>query len=326
MSGIDFNDAKIDEFRMYGGANGNKIGIIYQGDTYMLKYPAKAKLNPDLSYANSGVSEYVSCHIFETLGLNVQDTLLGERGGKIVVACKDFTDKGLELRDFAHLKNTIIDSEQNGYGTELDDILTTIHEQRLINPERLEDHFWQMFVADALLGNFDRHNGNWGFLIDRRGAETAADIAPIFDCGSCLYPQISENDMLAIMMNRDEINKRIYAYPTSAIKHDDVKIKYAMFLMSTDNEACIRALKTIGSCIDMAKINAIIDATPYISDTHKEFLSTMVRERKEHIIDKAIDRFIEPDKAPQKMTDDIEHTKKKISVHKQLADGTATAE
>lgn len=27
-------------------------------------------------------------------------------------------------------------------------------------------YFWDMFVVDALLGNFDRHNGNWGFLYD----------------------------------------------------------------------------------------------------------------------------------------------------------------
>ena len=24
--------------------------------------------------------------------------------------------------------------------------------------------FWQLFIVDALLGNFDRHGANWGFL------------------------------------------------------------------------------------------------------------------------------------------------------------------
>ena len=41
----------------------------------------------------------------------------------IVVACKDFTSSGIVLQDFASLKNTIIDSEHNGYGTDLSDIL-----------------------------------------------------------------------------------------------------------------------------------------------------------------------------------------------------------
>ena len=24
--------------------------------------------------------------------------------------------------------------------------------------------FWDIYVVDALIGNFDRHGGNWGFL------------------------------------------------------------------------------------------------------------------------------------------------------------------
>ncbi len=36
---------------------------------------------------------------------------------KIVVACKDFTADGKKLMEFAHLKNTCVDSEQSGYGT-----------------------------------------------------------------------------------------------------------------------------------------------------------------------------------------------------------------
>lgn len=48
---------------------------------------------------------------------------------KIVVACGDFTEPGVTLQDFASLKNQIIDSERNGYGTELSDILHTFEEQ-----------------------------------------------------------------------------------------------------------------------------------------------------------------------------------------------------
>ena len=43
-----------------------------------------------LSYTNSCISEYVSCKILKTLGLNSQDTMLGKYNNKIVVACKDF--------------------------------------------------------------------------------------------------------------------------------------------------------------------------------------------------------------------------------------------
>ena len=62
------------------------------------------------------------------LGFRVQDTLLGNytdsRGkSKLVVACRDFTEGGKRLIEFAQLKNTCIDSEQNGYGKELSSIL-----------------------------------------------------------------------------------------------------------------------------------------------------------------------------------------------------------
>jgi hypothetical protein len=218
----------------------------------------------------------------------VQETLLGTYRDKVVVACKDLAVGGFELKEFAHLKNTIIDSSQDGYGTELSDILMTISEQQIISPVKLEEHFWNMFVGDALLGNFDRHNGNWGFLLNSATGEV--NIAPIFDCGSCLYPQIQEERMESVLQNRKEIDERLYVYPTSAVKESGKKINYSLFLMMTENEGCRKALKNIGGRMDMQKIDSIIDDTPYISNIHKRFLKTMLCERKKCIIDKSLAR------------------------------------
>jgi hypothetical protein len=285
---IDFTKLKVNPLRMYGGANGNKIGILYQGETYMLKFPPKPTLKQELSYTNSCISEYVACHIFNTLAIDTQETLLGNYDGKITVACKDFETDGFVLKDFAHLKNTIIDSSQNGYGTDLSDILKTIREQQIISPVQLENFFWELFIGDALLGNFDRHNGNWGFLINSNSGEVK--IAPVYDCGSCLYPQIGENGMDHVLRNEKEIADRIFVFPTSAIQQEGKKINYFQFLMTTENEGCLKALKAVGGKIDLFKINSIIDNTPDISDTHKLFLKTMLKERKEQIIDKALER------------------------------------
>ena len=84
----------------------------------------------------------------------------------------------------------MIDSARQGYGTELPDILQTIEEQQLIEQVSLMERFWDMFIVDALIGNWDRHNGNWGFLYDARIDEMT--LAPVFDCGSCLNPQADE--------------------------------------------------------------------------------------------------------------------------------------
>ena len=147
----------------------------------MLKFPAVPTINKEMSYANGCISEYLGCHIFESVGIPVQETLLGtytKKGRqKIVVACKDFTAGGLVLQDFASLKNTIIDSAHNGYGTELQDIVTTFEEQTAIDPQKLCERFWNMFIVDALIGNWDRHNGNWGFLYN--GSTDEIVLAPV---------------------------------------------------------------------------------------------------------------------------------------------------
>ncbi|MDR0491389.1 MAG: HipA domain-containing protein [Oscillospiraceae bacterium] len=282
---IDFSSEKINRLKMYGGKNGGKICIVYCGENYMLKFPPKPTRNPNTSYTNSCISEHVACRVFETLGMEAQSTLLGRYGGKIAVACKDFEADGFLLKDFAQLKNTVIDSSQNGYGTELSDVLATIREQQIISPVKLEEFFWNMFVGDALLGNFDRHNGNWGFLINEGTSEVK--IAPIFDCGSCLYPQLEENGMRRVLGSREEIEERLFEFPNSALQQDGIKINYATFLMNTEHLGCLKAVELIGNRVDLHVIDSIVDDTPYISDTHKVFLKTMIKERKMHIIDRA---------------------------------------
>ena len=72
---IDFTNCPVNRFRAYGGANGNKINISYEGSSYMLKFPPRPSRNKEMSYTNGCISEYVACHIFEMLGFRVQDTL-----------------------------------------------------------------------------------------------------------------------------------------------------------------------------------------------------------------------------------------------------------
>ena len=277
----------------YAGANGSKICIIYNNEAYMLKFPALAFKNKNLSYANSCVSEYIGCHIFESIGILAQKTLLGTytKNGKekIVVACKDFTSSNIVLQDFASLKNTIIDTEYNGYGTELSDITQTINEQTATNPYKLKEWFWDVFIVDAFIGNWDRHNGNWGFLYNTNTDELK--IAPIYDCGSCLFPQADEKIMEDVLKNKDELKFRTYQIPLSSIKIKDTKINYYDFISSLENIDCNDALKRIQPKIDLKVINQIIDDTPYISDIQKNFYKIILKERKEKILNYSIKKL-----------------------------------
>jgi len=292
---IDFTSCEINKFRAYGGANGNKINILYNGNSYMLKFPPIPSRNKTMSYTNGCISEYIACHIFESLGFKTQETLLGTytdpRGKeKVVVACGDFTEGGKKLIEFAHLKNTCISSEQNGYGTELSSILQAIDEQTLLPPDQLKEFFWDMFIADAFLGNFDRHNGNWGILVDE--PSRTAEIAPVYDCGSCLYPQLADKDMEAILNSEDEIDRRVYVFPTSSIEENGKKISYFEFISSLKDPDCTAALKRISTRIDMMKISEIIDETPTLFPIQKEFYTVMISERKAKIVDYSMEQLM----------------------------------
>lgn len=286
MTAIDFTDLP-KRNKAYAGANGNKISIIYKDEQYMLKFPLIPKKNKDMSYSNGCFSEYLGCQIYESIGIPVQKTLLGTfrvRGKeKIVVACRDFTSPGIVLQDFASLKNQMINSERNGYGTELSDILYTFLEQTAVDETALSQRFWDMFIVDTLIGNWDRHNGNWGFLYNTMTDEM--ELAPVYDCGSSLYPQADDKIMTSVLANEKERDFRIFEIPTSAVMINGKKIKYFDFISSLQNEDCNLALKRIVPQIDMAKIEGIIDGTPFLSDLQRQFYITMLAARKERILD-----------------------------------------
>jgi len=185
--------------------------------------------------------------------------------------------------------NTCIDSSESGYGTELSTILNAIQEQDLVSTEEMKTRFWDMFIVDAFLGNFDRHNGNWGILINEEKEE--AKLAPVYDCGSCLYPKTNEGQIERILSDPAEIQNRIYVFPTSAIKIQNKKINYFDFISSLQDTDWNAALRRIVPNIDMGKINQIIEKTPYISSLQKQFYKTMLAERKTRILDYSLEKM-----------------------------------
>lgn len=296
---IDFTNCPIILGKAYNGANGKKIAIEYNNNQYMVKFPSSGNNKPtELSYTNSCFSEHIASSIFNIIGLTAQKTILGtyKIGDKIkvVCACKDFTEDGRRFFDFCSLKNTILDSDSGGNGTELEDVLDTIEKQKYMSPTVLTEFFWDMFVVDALLGNFDRHNGNWGFLFDDISKETA--IAPVFDCGSCLLPQADEKVVEQVLTDKDALNARVYQFPTSAIKQRGKKINYYDFLMSAEYLDCNNAVKRIFPKVNMEKIFEFIDEVPYITDVQKKFYKCYISARYDLILRPAYELVISEEK------------------------------
>lgn len=287
---IDFTNCTLDNLRAYDGANGSKICVFYNNERYMIKFPALAKDNKDMHYSNGCLNEHIASSIFSSLGIETQETKLGVYRNKSVVACKDFCEPGERILNFGMIKNRCIDSDKSGFGTELQSVLDAIDMQQVYDPLKMKDHFWKMFAADALLGNFDRHNGNWGIVVNE--INNHVRIAPVYDNGSCLYPQLTDKQMENILNDRNELDRRLYVFPNSALKLNDKKINYLDFLSNTKDPNCIEALRYVQRHYDQKKVDKILNETP-MSDIKRNFYHTMITARKEHIIDKAMEQHLD---------------------------------
>ena len=218
MKLIDFDDCELSvKNGLYGGIGGFKEGVIYDNEEWIIKYPKSTRdLNRkiDISYTSSPVSEYIGSQIYKILGFQVHETLLGVRNGKIVVACKDFTDETtrlLETRTIKNVYNKDIEAELNHKSLSnssehiiiLDELM--IHMEmnpifnRLDNPKK---HFYRMMVVDAYIKNNDRNNGNWGALLDLK--TKSYRFAPVYDNGASFSPKLSDSRIKNIL--KDEKN------------------------------------------------------------------------------------------------------------------------
>ena len=67
----DFTNCKRLLGNAYAGANGKKIGIEYNGEQYMLKFPPSGQVKrTELSYTNSCLSEHIASK--KVLGIDNQ--------------------------------------------------------------------------------------------------------------------------------------------------------------------------------------------------------------------------------------------------------------
>lgn len=303
---IDFSSCE-NGYRDYGGSD-NKRSIEYNGEKYMIKMPEfKEQKTNDLqtSHVNNVLSEYIGSHIINTTGLSVHDTFLGNYNGQLVVACKDFTGNGYRLQEFSWLLRTMYDKSQIGRIPTYKQLNEVIEKHPLLTGirEKAFNRYWDTFVVDALIGNFDRHKGNWGYLVNEFLKNV--DLAPIYDCGSCLYPGLSEDSMKMILDDQNEIQKRIYEFPKAALNKNDSKNKenkfgYYEMLSSDFDKNCTRSLKRMYPKIDMNKINEVITNIDFLSDQRVEFYLTMLKYRKELILDKAINLLYQKEAYPVK--------------------------
>ena len=275
---IDFTNA-IEELNNYKGSDKKKT-LIYNGKKYLVKFPNPVPEEKKISFKNNAFSEYVGSNIFKICGFKTQNVILGKyiykEKEKIVCACEDFTDEEHVLYEFESL--ALSTNPDKKIDTELSDIMEVIEESQTIDSKETKKKFWDMFVIDSLIGNTDRHNGNWGFLLNKETRK--AEFSPIYDCGSCLNPML-EDEELEKMSETELKNLAINCY--SCIKENGKKINYMSFIKEMKNQECNNAIKRVFVNIHIDEIKMFIDNIEYMSSIRKAFYKKILEIRYENI-------------------------------------------
>lgn len=193
-----------------------KFFIKVNGENYLVKDSSFNTRRKQKSLAP--YCEYVGSNFIRLAGLlECQKCYLGEYideevGNRPVVICKDlFGEKTFRSFKDQHQSSAGTDLSNKSYTYQ--EVLYVLEKKSLRNNARMKDFkskFWYMYLFDAILGNRDRHAGNWGFVY----SGGTIKIAPIFDNGASLFPDVD----LTNWKNYDFIKERVFIRPGSQLK------------------------------------------------------------------------------------------------------------
>lgn len=280
---LDLNKYK--NLKMYDGTT-KKYGITYKGKDYIVKYP---KNNMDTSH----ISEYVASHFINNLGYKAHNTLLKDTANGLCVLVEDFINT-------LGLLHTYADTQQSSEGTDIstksytyEDIQYMIKMHTKI-PDYLKQQaiyqFWVMFFLDAILGNRDRHRGNWGYIV---GKGSKYYVAPLFDNGGSLFPNVLTRISQYSRDSKNFIKERSEKFPACLIcekTNEGIKRTNYYFYINErnlkNNRIMLHVYKEFRS-IGVDKIKSAITSAvdnSLIPDTLKSFYVDVVISRYNHII------------------------------------------
>lgn len=282
---IDCNNLKVEPYRMYGGATGSKIGVWYNDKLYMLKTQQNVKKrdfkNVEISYANDPISEYIGSHIYNICGIPAHETILGKYHNKICVLCRDYSypNKIIEFREWRnHIMDESILQHYSGMSSRLSDIMNIISKVDILNCDEVKQHFWNMFVIDALIGNTDRNNGNWGFIVVNKKLK----LYPVYDCGACLNNKKSDNQ-LSELLNTDKYKDMVYNFTTMMQDESGKRINPLHYIRDNYSSYIYNALNLLPK--DFEEIEALVNGIkPVISQVRADWYNKVLKLRLEFLI------------------------------------------
>ena len=312
MNIVDLNSC---EYSMrngaYGGRAGDKEGIVYNGENWIVKYPKNTRSmkvdHTKLPYTTAPLSEYIGSHVYSILGLPVHDTILGFRNGKIVVACKDFTSDLGELLEIRTVKNTDNDrlselydkdmsSTGDAHSVDFDELMIHLKENIILSKvPGIKERFWDQVIVDGFIGNNDRNNGNWGIVCKGPGLY---EMAPIFDNGGAFYSKLDEGQILDRLNDKSKLDGIVKGVQT-IYSRDGRQLTFKKMLDIFDPNL-INSVEKLAPVIShrLEHICQFIDTIPeeyngilVCSTARKEYYKTILRLREEYMLAPALSRL-----------------------------------
>ena len=305
---IDFSNTPFSaRHGSYAGMAGDKDGILYQSEPWIIKYPKTGRFlqNQQVSYMTSPLSEYIGSHIFQILGIPVHETLLGIRNQKVVVACKDFRPKGQLLLEMKMIKNSAnaelsdrleqeLHYSATGDRVNLNEMLLHLQYNNILRKTPgVTERFWETAVVDILIDNSDRNNGNWGILQDEETQEVA--LAPVYDNGNSFSNKASDEQLRNYMEEPEQALINRMTGGRTAYEYDGKLLSSKKFLQ-LENPGLQKAILTMVPRMrkHISEIEAFIREIPaeykgysICSDIRKDYYIRGIQKRYEKLLETA---------------------------------------
>lgn len=324
MNIIDMDECKYSSrHAKYLGNAGDKDGIIYDGDNWIVKYPKSTKgmsgnMLPD--YTSSPLSEYIGSKVYEILEVPVHQVKICYRNDQIAVACKDFQKQWGDLVEIRGIKNAANrqihkDSKEDmpisatGDNVILEELFLHFEKNPMLQDSKIQERFWESVIVDALIDNNDRNNGNWGLLYNHDKNEY--EMAPVYDNGNSFMNKTSDERICQLLNNPEALENMLTGTRTIYSYND--KILSAKKMLNFDSPELRNALIKMTPLIEekMEAIRNMIDEIPetyqgktVCSKERKNIYFLSMEKRLEKIIEPAYEKALEIERIQDENKDD----------------------
>lgn len=256
-------------------------------DTYLqrlvfLKYCAVDRDNKRRK-STELASEKIACEIARAIGYRCADIELAkDQDGELCVLNYSFLKPDESLIEFASEASI----SQNGCDRKEKYTIQGI--KRILDTvdEKLYSEFIGLQVFDALIGESDRHEENWGYIRTSKSSDIV--LAPFYDNGDSLMHNINENRVEEYINDETGFLRYIHKSKTKILDNNGHKIKHFQLIdhLISENPVFLRdeLQKTKRLTDDIIK--DIIYGIPdeYLPQNHKDILQRYISIRRDILL------------------------------------------